>query len=67
MSSDLPVVRMVLIAVVPVISLAVWLVLVYLAARAPRRQDARTVPATPGIDHAAAAEDTERQAEKQAA
>jgi hypothetical protein len=62
MSSDLPTVQMVLIAVVPVISLAVWLVLVYLAARAPRRQDVQAVPATPGIERTAAVEETEKQA-----
>ena len=66
MSSDLPTVRMVLIAVVPVISLAVWLVLVYLAARAPRRQDVRAMPATPGIEQGAAVEQVE-ETEKQAA
>jgi hypothetical protein len=62
MSSDLPTVQMVLIAVVPVISLAVWLVLVYLAARPPRRQDVRAVPTTSGIERAAAVEETEKQA-----
>ena len=66
MSSDLPTFQMVLIAVVPVISLAVWLVLVYLAARAPRRQDVRAAPATPGIEQAAAVEQAE-ETEKQAA
>ena len=61
-SSDLPAVQMVLIAVVPVISLVVWLTLVYLAARKPHRQDDRAMPATPGIEHAAAGKKPEKQA-----
>lgn len=62
MSSGLPTVQMVLIVVVPVISLAAWLILVYLAARPPRRHDVGAVPATPGIEQAVAADDTEKQA-----
>lgn len=62
MSSDLPMAQMILIAVVPVLSLVVWLASVYLAARAPRHQAVGAVPTTPGIDRAAAAKETEKQA-----